>query len=109
MWSWAVHNVAQDIKERDKLLFSFMESLTWWLQPELKGKVERERKNQWPDVDLKSYAQGLREGGASEEYVAAEIAKITEERKRKRDTDELLGREAEDDGDEIQILRGPDK
>ncbi len=96
----------QDFKEREKLLFSFMENLTWWLQPELKGKIEKDKKNQWPDADLKHFADGLREGGASEEYIAAEIEKIQKERQRAADVAALL---ADDDGDDIQILRGPDK
>ncbi len=104
MWSWAVHNVNQDFKEREKLLFSFMETLTWWLQPDLKGKIEKEKQNAWPDADMAHFAAGLREGGASEEYIKTEIEKITAERKKQSETKELL-----DDGDDMQVLRGPDK
>lgn len=106
MWSWAIHNVNQDFKEREKLLFSFMESLTWWLQPELKGKIEKDKANQWPDADLGHFADGLREGGANEEYIAAEVAKIQEEHKKKSQVDALLD---DEEGDEMQVLRGPDK
>lgn len=104
MWAWAVHNVNRDFRERERLLFSFMESLTWWLQPELKKRVEDDKRNRMPDADLAEYAKGLREAGATEEYVERELAKIAEERRRERQARELLG---DDDGDDMEVLRGP--
>lgn len=106
MWSWAMRNVSEDNKEQEKLLFSLMDTLTWWLQPEIKQKMAKEEKEQWPDAV--NYIKDLRESGASEEYIAKEMAEIEEEREKQRQIDALKnGKVDDEDADTMEIVRGP--
>jgi hypothetical protein len=104
MWLWAMHNVREDLREREKLLFSFMDTLTWWLQPKIKADIRKMEQNRMPDADLERYAAGLREAGATEEYVANEIAAIEEERQREKEVEQMTKGE---DGDNLKVVKGP--
>jgi len=76
-WAWAFSNVLRDQEEKGKLLFSLMDTLTWWLQPDIKQKMNRQRTQSWPKA--KNFLNELREQGASEEYIKKELARMQEE------------------------------
>ena len=94
MWEWAIKNVVQDRKEREKLLFSVFDALTWWLQPEIKQKQSRQKENTqvWPEAQ--KFIDELREHGASEEYVKKELARLQAERE-------------QGDLETAEVIRGP--
>lgn len=97
MWSWAIENVAQDIKEQGKLLFSFMDTLTWWLQPEIKKQMAKQKTDAWPEA--LDYIEELKRNGASDDYIAREVAEMKKGQEENPESEE---------GDEIQLMRGPD-
>lgn len=107
MWSWAAHQVAMDYREQERLLFYFMDSLTWWLQPKLRSDMEKEKQNKLPDAA--NYIQELRDAGASEEYIAKELAEMEEEKAKEQRIADLKREPApqEAGGDDMEILRGP--
>jgi hypothetical protein len=96
---WAFTNVVQDYKEQGKLLFSFMDALTWWLQPEIKAKLSRAGAQQWPDA--KNYLNELRKMGASDEYIQKELAAMRKEQAKN------AGFSDDDQGDDLVVLKGP--
>lgn len=104
MWSWAAHNVAEDYKEQGRLLFSFMDTLTWWLQPQMRKQVEKDKANQMPDAE--NYIDDLRKAGASEEYIAKEMADMHKEQQEKKRLAEISG-VPDDDGDDFEVLTAP--
>lgn len=98
MWSWAIENVAQDIKEQGKLLFSFMDTLTWWLQPEIKKQMNKQKTDAWPEAA--DYIEELKRNGASDDYLAKELDEIEKRKKESAETEN-------DQDDNIQLIRGP--
>lgn len=102
MWSWAAENVSQDFREQEKLLFSLMDNLTWWLQPQIRKEMDKNKTEQWPVAS--GYFDELRNMGASEEYIRKEMDAIQQESEGRDGT----STDTEDsDDDQIIILRGP--
>ena len=92
MWAWASANVTEDYKEQGKLLFSLLNTLTWWLQPEIKSKMSKQNTQQWPEAA--NYIEELRANGASEEYINKEVKRMSEE-------------QDNNDFDDMELIKGP--
>lgn len=94
-WNWAAHNVSRDYQELEKLLFSFMDNLTWWLQPEIKRALEKQNANtqNWPQAE--GFVEELREMGASPEYVEKEARELQPQV------------DPQEEGDSFELIRGP--
>lgn len=89
----------RDHEEREELLFSLVDTATWWLQPEMKKKLEEETSNvvHCPTASLEQYAQDLRDAGATEAYIKKELMVLSQEQEV----------EEEESGDDIQVIKGP--
>jgi tRNA U34 5-methylaminomethyl-2-thiouridine-forming methyltransferase MnmC len=64
-----------------------MDTLTWWLQPELRNKMEKQTQH-WPQAE--GFLEELRKQGASEEYIERERQRMTQT--------------AEEGGDDLELL-----
>ncbi len=93
-----MHNATRDFKESRTLLFSLVESATWWLQPQLRSEMEKKKNNRWPAARTENYLQTLREAGASEAYIEKERKAILQEQEGSGFLTNM--------GDNLQILEG---
>lgn len=97
MWEWASQQVIRDYNEQGELLFSLMDTLTFWLQPEIKKNMQKQKDSAqiWPEAS--EYIEELRKMGASEDYIQKELKELQKEK----------NENVEEDTDTFVVLRGP--